>query len=315
LNKLFLALLAFFPFAAFTAANTNAMMSAYRYNMMEPYLNKAMREKLKPEGSEYTVSSNQAMARAMANSARTPLSNYALADAGAAKAGRRVVARSAASSQARRQTAANAARAASSAAPARRVVSRGRSASRSGDTGIAATPVSPVMKASGEITAAQCLANYSDCMDNYCRRPNTRYDRCYCSPKLQQLDSEYKPAIDALAKKIVILQNGGEIADGMTQEEINDYWNELFGATGGNSMEDLDNGLNIDWAGTESSVRGQNAFVSGDEYCRQYLTGCFYMAANMKAMYRTTIGQDCKKYEMNLKKLKYAAEQAVGNLQ
>jgi hypothetical protein len=150
-------------------------------------------------------------------------------------------------------------------------------------------------------------------MDNYCRRPDTRYDRCYCSAKLAQLDAEYRPQIDDLTRQLVILQNGGQIGDGMTQDEINDYWNEMFGTEGGsNSMADLDSALNISWAGTESSVRGQNAFIAGDNYCKQHLAGCFYMAENMKSMYRTTIGQDCKKYETGLQKLKYAAEQAVG---
>jgi hypothetical protein len=316
LRKLFLILSASLPSAAFAAANTNVMMSPYQYNMMEPYLNKTMREKLKPKDSEYTVSSNQALARTMANSARTPLSNYSRPDAGTTKA-RRVVARGAVSANARQQPAANAARAAA-ATPGRRVVARGRTASAGRSAGLVSAATSSYAQAAqttGDITMAQCLANYSECMDNYCHRPDTEYDRCYCSSKLQQIDAEYKPALDELTKKIAILQNGGEIEDGMTQEEINEYWNEIFGATGGNSMADLDNSLNIDWAGTESSVRGQNAFVAGDEYCKQHLTGCFYMAENMKSMYRTTIGQDCKKYENNLKKLKYAAEQAVNGMQ
>jgi hypothetical protein len=338
LKKVFLALIALAPSSAVAAADTNAMLSPYQYNMMEPYLNKTMRGKLKPKDSEYSVSSNQAMARTMTNSARTPLSNYARPTAGDAKSARRVVARSASAPQAQAQArsarpvangagaanTANTARAAvAPAVSARRVVSRGRSASASTarEVGMTTTPGAAAAtyvqaaQTTGDITMAQCLSGYSECMDNYCHRQNTKYDRCYCSAKLQQLDSEYKPAIDELIKKIAILKNGGEIADGMTQEEINEYWNGMFGATGSNSMEDLDNALNIDWAGTESSVRGQNAFVAGDNYCRQHLTGCFYMAENMKSMYRTTIGQDCKKYETNLKKLKYAAERAVDSLQ
>jgi hypothetical protein len=332
-KKLFLALLALVPSSAVTAADTNAMLSPYQYNMMEPYLNKAMRGKLKPKDAEYSISSNQAMARTMTDSARTPLSNYAQPSAGVAKTSRRVVARSASAPQAQARVAAprpaassaNVARAAATpAVSARRVVSRGRAASTSAvrEAGMTAAAASAsanyyaqTAQTTGDITMAQCLSGYSDCMDNYCRRQNTKYDRCYCSAKLQQLDAEYKPAIDELVKKLAILQNGGEIADGMTQEEINEYWNEMFGASGGNSMEDLDNALNIDWAGTESSVRGQNAFVAGDSYCKQHLAGCFYMAGNMKSMYRTTIGQDCKKYETNLKKLKYAAERMVDSLQ
>ena len=148
-------------------------------------------------------------------------------------------------------------------------------------------------------------------MDSYCRRQNTQYDRCYCSSRLQQLDAEYKPAIDDLVRKITMLQHGG-IMDGMTQEEINEYWRETFG--GSNAMASLNEALNISWAGMESSVRGQNAFIAGDNFCKQNLRGCFYMSENLRSMYRTTIGQDCRKYESYLQRMKSGAEQIAAQL-
>jgi hypothetical protein len=305
------------------AAYTNSMLTPYQYNMMEPYLNNTMRAKLKPKDSGYAITPQQAMVRT-SGSATTPLADYVRPNTGAAKMARRVVARNAAGAgmgAAPRTTAPQApvsARAA--AAPAvggRAVVSRSRSASRldgsaslQRDTAVE-VPLPPYQM-NGEISPEQCLSNYTECMDNYCHRPAAKYDRCYCSAKLMQLDSEYKPAIDSLMRKIAILQSGGEIEGGMTQDEINDFWSDTFG--GENSMASLDEALNIDWSTTESSVRGQNAFVAGDNYCKHHLTGCFYMSENMKSMYRTSIGQDCKKYETYLQKMKYGAEQIVDNL-
>ncbi|MDR2268840.1 MAG: hypothetical protein LBD94_01500 [Rickettsiales bacterium] len=305
------------------AANTNALLSPEQYNMMEPYLNEAMRAKLKPKDSEYTVGRNQLMSRQITGAGATPLSNFARYQDGMSNTGRRVVARSATTSnssaaQRSARAATTVARAASAASSGnvRRVVSRARSGSRADESVVQQrnTAVENPVQATqlvGDITPEKCLADYSSCMDNYCNRPSTKYDRCYCSARLAQLDAEYKPAIDELLRQITVMRNGGEIEDGMSQEEINEYWNEVFGATGSNSMASLDEALNIEWTGTESSVRGQNAFVAGDNYCKQHLTGCFYMAENMKSMYRTTIGQDCKKYESYLEKMKYGSEQML----
>ena len=309
----------FLNFPAHAATETNTLLHSSQYNMMEPFLNETMRDKLRPEDAKFTTSSNQFMTRTAPSSSVMPVSNFVRPQTGTAKQARRVVARSASNSGVAAQTQVSAARAASTQAAqnnSRRVVAR--SASRADASNAAQrnsmveVPVQQV-RTTGEITSTQCLANYTECMDNYCRRPNTKYDRCYCSAKLAQLDAEYKPAIDDLTHRIVVMQSGGEIEDGMTQEEINVYWNNTFG--GSTSIEDLDNALNIDWSGFESSVRGQNAFIAGDNFCRQNLIGCAAMAENLKSMYRTTIGQDCKKYENNLRNLKIAAEQILGSMQ
>ncbi|MBQ7949363.1 MAG: hypothetical protein IJ276_00040 [Alphaproteobacteria bacterium] len=157
-------------------------------------------------------------------------------------------------------------------------------------------------------TSSRCLADYSACMDNYCERENTAYNRCYCSAKLSQIDSTYQPAIDKLIKQIISLKN----TNTWTDAEMNEYWMEKIGNyVGDNSWVNLENALNIDWAGTESRVRGQYAFTTGHDYCMQHLQGCFYMASNLRDAYRSEIARDCGSYEQSLQRIKNAAESIV----
>ena len=79
----------------------------------------------------------------------------------------------------------------------------------------------------------------------------------------------------------------------------------------GNLAPKLDNALNINWAGMESRVRGQNAFATGHEYCVQHLRGCYYMAGNLRDAYRSEIARDCAEYEQSLMTLKSVAETVV----
>lgn len=93
---------------------------------------------------------------------------------------------------------------------------------------------------------------------------------------------------------------------------MNEYWMSTIGKyTGDNSWTNLENALNIDWAGTESRVRGQQAFVTGHEYCAQHLRGCYYMATNLRDAYRSEIARDCNAYEQSLMRLKNAAESLI----
>ncbi|MDR1027180.1 MAG: hypothetical protein LBL46_02075, partial [Rickettsiales bacterium] len=130
-------------------------------------------------------------------------------------------------------------------ASARRVVQRARAAAPGANAARAAATAATassqlsnqaIRKAAGERTASQCLADYTSCMENYCHRPNMRYDRCYCSAKLSQLDAQYKPEIDRLTNQLAILKNGVGLDEALSQEEANQSWDEIFGATGGNSM-------------------------------------------------------------------------------
>lgn len=282
------------------AAQPNDFLTPSSYNMMEPYMNNTMKNKLKPKDAEYTGRSSNRTASARRVVSRSATVSHAQS--------RNVVSRAPAAGIAARS-------ATNSPSQNRTVVSRARSSVNDAREALPTNTniVTGTGSVLGNVTVPQCLSRYTECMDGYCHRSGTEYDRCYCSPKLAQLDGEYKPQIDDLLKRITIVQNGGVIEDGMTQEEINNLWNELFGASGENSMADLDAALNINWAGTESTVRGQNAFVAGDSYCKQQLEMCFYMSENLKSMYRSTIGQDCKKYETKLKKLKSAAEQILAN--
>lgn len=158
------------------------------------------------------------------------------------------------------------------------------------------------------ISSVRCLADYTECMNGYCQRENTAYNRCYCSARLAQIDSQYQTDIDALIKQILTMRTTKH----WTDAEMSQYWMDAVGKySGENSWENLDNALNIDWAGTESRVRGQNAFVTGHDYCVQHLRGCFYMAANLRDVYRSEIARDCATYEKSLQKIKNAAQSIV----
>ena len=164
------------------------------------------------------------------------------------------------------------------------------------------------------VGAAQCLADYTTCMDSYCRHDDTLYNRCYCSPKLAQIDGQFQPAINAAVTQIVTLKNGGSTISDAEMEQI---WADTFSgnASGGNSLADLNAALtNIDWSDMENTTRGQNAFVTGDQYCAQHLAGCYYMAQNMRDVYRSQITRDCAAYQDYLDRLKTAAESAVAQL-
>ena len=296
------------------AAGTDELLAQSQYDMMQPYMNKTMRQKLKPsDSSAYTVKPNQAIAP-RSGTARGVVARSATTSQ---SSGRRVVARSAVSSSTARSattSGASSARSATTTASSRRVVSRSRSATNERavvSQTSQAVAASQAALGTGNITSVQCLSNYTDCMDNYCHRPDAEYDRCYCSAKLAQIDAEYKPAINELLRKIIIAGQGGDPDAELDQDEINDAWSDIF--SGSSSIADLNSALDIDWSGTESDVRGQNAFVAGDNYCKYQLRGCFYMAENMKSMYRTSIAQDCKAYETTLAKMKYVAEQTLSN--
>lgn len=155
------------------------------------------------------------------------------------------------------------------------------------------------------VSSARCMADYTECMNGYCERAETAYNRCYCSAKLSQIDAKYQSAIDGLIKQILVAKNKSTWSDA----EMNEYWMETVGKySNENSWENLDAALDIDWAGMESSVRGQNAFATGHQYCVQHLNNCYYMASNLRDAYRSEIARDCAAYEQSLQNLKSVAE-------
>lgn len=295
---------------------TASPMAAYNYNYMYPYLNNQMRTDLNP-GVTPSQSGNPISVITKTEQLSAP---------------RRVVSRSAARSATTTGTPTTSARAATTGIKTaatgtsnagtgnntRRVVARAgttHTAVRSsrGDASQTVQNANNAINAasyntSESLPSTRCLADYTECMNGYCQRENTAYNRCYCSTKLAQIDAQYQPAIDNLIQQILRLRSSNTWSDA----EMNEYWMTMVGQyTGDNSWVKLDNALNIDWAGMESRVRGQQAFATGHDYCVQHLRGCAYMATNMRDAYRSEIARDCTTYELGLLKIKNAAESIV----
>jgi hypothetical protein len=180
---------------------------------------------------------------------------------------------------------------------------------------VRASTNSRVVKASNTTTATtekvsskRCMADYRECMEMYCQREDTAYNRCYCSAKLAQIDSKYQNKIDDLLQQIVRLQ----YKTSATSEEIKEYWDQTIGSyTGTNPWLNIENALNIEWADTQSRIRGQNAFNTGHEYCVNNLRACYYMATNLRDAYKSEIARDCATYEKSLQKIQAAAESVI----
>lgn len=324
----FLALM--FSSGAFSATTPSNYVSANTYNNMYPYMNNAMRTNLNP-GTNPSQSNAQinvlTQTKNLGTTARSvvPRTNARVATVSTNKTNNATTtARLATNNSARvASSTQNTARAATlTNSSARRVVARSGTStvamqpatSRSvrGDFSTQAnrTSVGTIISETDEapLSSSRCMADYIECMNSYCERKNTAYDRCYCSSKLAQIDALYQPEIDRLIKEIITLQGTNH----WTDEEMNEYWMEMIGKyTGENSWLNLENALNIDWAGTESRVRGQQAFAAGHSYCVQHLKGCAYMASNMRDAYRSEIARDCATYESSLQKLKTVAESVV----
>ncbi len=186
--------------------------------------------------------------------------------------------------------------------PNRRVVARSATENtrvRSGTTN---------STSSVHLSSQQCFANYKECMDGYCERGDTAYNRCFCSAKLAQIDSKYQNKIDSLIEQIIKLKYDTDITD----DEIKSYWDATVGAyTNTNPWVNLDSALDIDWASTESRVRGQNAFATGHSYCVETLRSCAYMASNLRDAYKSEIERDCATYEKDLSRIQMAAESVI----
>lgn len=313
-------------------AATATPNAAYNYNYMYPYMNNQMRTDLNPgvtpeQGSNpinvitrteslgaprRVVARPQSGTQSTARSAASTTTQFAARNASASTSGTNGLARAATPSPTTTYNANTSARrvVARSATPTAQRATTARSSR--GDASYytnAADAAAQIHNYSGEtLPSARCLADYTECMNGYCVRDKTAYNRCYCSSRLSQIDSTYKPAIDNLIRQILQMQS----TNAWSQEEMNEYWMNTIGKyTGDNSWVNLDNALNINWADTESRVRGQQAFATGHEYCMQHLRGCNYMATNIRDAYRSEIARDCAAYEAGLDKIKNAAESIV----
>jgi len=288
------------------ARATNTPTSGYTYNYMYPYLNNQMRSTLNPgDANAQSTSPINVVVKT------TPLPNNNSNT-------RRVVARSgriATSGNMTGNTSANIARAAMPTATAttgsyganRNVVAR-RSTARAGTTSGFRGTSSTVSSNSQFVSSSRCLADYTECMNSYCERADTEYNRCFCSSKLAQIESKYQPRIDSLITQILRAQNTGN----WTDAEMAEYWNDMIGQyVGENTWEKLDDALNIDWTDSDTKMQGQDAYVTGHQYCVNHLKNCAYAAPNMRDVYQSEISRDCKSYEKSLNKLQTALETAL----
>lgn len=279
----------------------------YNYNYMYPYMNNQMRTELNP-GTTTSHNTNPINIAVKTESQGTP---------------RRVVPRRAAQTTARA-----AAQVPVNTNTARRVVARSatngggvvrRAPMRSarGDASyISVTSANAInaaqLSTKESVSTTRCLADYTECMNGYCQRENTAYNRCYCSAKLAQIDSKYQSDINNLIMQIAGLKNTNNWSD----TEMNEYWMNTVGKyRGENSWTNIDNALNIDWASMESRVRGQQAFITGHEYCVNHLKNCQAVSSNLRDAYRSEISRDCQKYENSLQAIKNVAESIVGAYQ
>lgn len=291
---------------------TNTPTSGYTYNYMYPYMNGQMRQQLNPGNANAQSTSP---INAVVKTVPLPASN---------DESRRVIARTAnAARSATPRAATNVATGGANTTVARsavgayvptntnagRRVSPRRSVARStrANTEIIGT-VNSSTSGSVYVTASRCLADYTDCMNSYCERTDTEYNRCFCSSKLSQIESTYQPQIDSLIKQIIRAKD----TTTWTDEEMTAYWNSRIGQYfGDNAWENLDDALDIDWPDASDRMQGQNAYLTGHQYCVQHLANCAYAAPNMRDVYRSEIARDCAAYEKSLDRLKTALETAL----
>ena len=302
-SAMFLCLSATTAIAA-TPGRASRYVDRQSYAYMYPYLNNQMRTELNP-GTTINMTNNpidvivrttpmSEPRRVVPRTARVATNNATTARAATSGAGttpassRRVVPRTSTNSSPR-------------AATNSRTVTRASSSVRTTTTTATTTPTESV-------SASRCLADYITCMNGYCAREGAAYNRCYCSSKLSQIDSRYQPEINDLVIQIIKLQGGGQ----WTDEEMNEYWMELVGNYAGeNSWLNLDNALNINWPTADERMRGQNAFITGHQYCVQHLRACSYMSSNLRDAYRSQISRDCDAYEQSMIRIKNAAEALI----
>jgi hypothetical protein len=296
--------------AAPTSARLSAsdFVSAGAYQAMYPAMTNQMRTNLNPGTTpDFSPNSVSTLTRTSGNDSRRVVARSAAAAPTAARSGAQVAVAGAARAGATSAYAASARRVVSRANPSQPSASARATSSRD-DKSYIYNAIQTAESDTKLLPADRCLADYSACMNGYCQRKDTAYDRCYCSARLAQIDAEYRPAIDGLIKRILELTGTNK----WSASEMNDYWNDIIGVhTGDNSWVNLENALDINWADMESRARGQQAFATGHEYCVQHLRGCYYMSNNLRDAYRSDIARDCAVYENSLRRIKDVAESFI----
>lgn len=198
-----------------------------------------------------------------------------------------------------------------------------RSASSFGNirtTSARRSAVTTSTSASTATSSQKCFANYKECMETYCKREDAAYNRCFCSAKLAQIDSKYQKKIDSLIQEIIKLKDSSFQDDPDNPlTSVEDYWNDTVSEyTKTNPWltidDDIHNAMDkLNFADTETRVRGQNAFNIGHQYCVNYLHSCSYMESNLRDAYKSEITRDCAAYEETLQKIQTIAESVIEN--
>lgn len=292
------------------ARATNTPTSGYTYNYMYPYLNNQMRTTLNPgNANAQSTSPINVVVKT------TPLPDD--------NSTRRVIARSGRAATTPRQNSTYTQNSVIRSMPNmpaiptnlnnntnRRVSPRGSiaRATRTDPNTANTGTINYSTSNSNFVSANRCMADYTECMNSYCVRADTEYNRCFCSSKLSQIESTYQPQIDSLIKQILRAKQTGD----WTDAEMAEYWNDMIGQyVGENTWTKLDDALNIDWPSATDRMDGQNAYLTGHQYCVQHLHNCAYAVPNMRDVYRSEIARDCAAYEKSLDKLKTALETAL----
>lgn len=289
---------------------TNTPTSGYTYNYMYPYMNNQMRNTLNPGNANAQSTSpinavvktaplpdNQSR-RVVARTGRGPSANGGVVRGSNTSVVRSVPQGYSSTSVPRESN--------------RQVASRGVVARSGRTSGTASGTAVTTSSNSYYSSSSRCLADYTECMNNYCVRNDMPYNRCFCSSKLSQIESTYEPSIDSLVKRIIRAKDTST----WTDAEMAEYWNEKIGQyVGENTWEKLDDALNIDWPNADLRMQGQNAYLTGHQYCINHLKNCAYAAPNMRDVYRSEIARDCAAYEKSLDRLKTALEMALETYQ
>ncbi|MDR0449583.1 MAG: hypothetical protein LBG89_03975 [Rickettsiales bacterium] len=307
LTAAFLPALALADYGNFMAGYTQIMpfeatkadfVHSNNYEYMRPYMNPQMAAQLSPGNTAQARSAAAAAPRRMvprsgaASAARS--ATAAPANTKQAGASRRVVPRQ------QNNTAVNKARAAQ--AKANTAMTSARSGAVVGSAGIAPSgqvnssrviPASNLVETGSDTSLTQCMSEYKKCMDSYCHRPNTKWDRCYCSPRMAQLDGQFQPKIEKAERLLVALSISGKNAD----------------------YADLAAGIEFDWASAETRIQGQEAFTTAARVCNERLRPCFSVAGQLVNLYRSEMNKDCQRYEANLNIHLQLLEQEIAKFQ
>jgi len=308
------------------SATASNYINPATYNTMRPFMNEKMQTSLYSSSAESTPDTSSVFARAATGSGNTSVAKLARSgtksstNSSASSGTRRVVARSGStsySSGTKRVVARSGSTARSAAtysSSARGIQSRTVSARSSrGDISTRSSDTTIATVSDTSVSTSQCLADYRSCMDGYCERKNAAYNRCFCSDELANIDNTLRPEVESILQQIIVIKNGGSSSTSITDAELEDLWQDTFYEyTGTNDMASLNDALDIDWPDeTDDSLRGQNAFLIGHNYCVQHLQGCFYMVSNLRDSYKSEISRDCTSYKTYLTNLKTAGEAVI----